>query len=45
MIKNKSGNGEEKGSRVGEDGAEQKREEHESTTWEELEVNYPLINS
>lgn len=43
--KNKSGNGEEKDSGVGEDGAGQKREERESATWEELEANYPLVNS
>lgn len=41
----KSGNGEEKDSGVRGDGAEQKREEQESATWEELEANYPLINS
>lgn len=42
--KNKSGNAEEKCSRIGEDRGEQKREKR-SATWEELEANYPLINS
>lgn len=43
-MKNKSGSWVGKCSETQEDGAEYKREQ-ERITWEELEHNYPLINS